>query len=145
MDCLSFQGLKILHDLGVVVSPTSIIKKRRKKTTCKTAIKQIIETVTRCVNHKQEFTGNASGLSPTAGLESDTEVTSLAACVESETADLPCHAAVTEVKQTQHSTILVVVKVVQKSIYFFLLHVKLMINLIQEIIQFRTLFQNQSQ
>lgn len=67
------------------------------------------------MNHKQEFTGNASGLSPTAGLESDTEVTSLAACVESETADLPCHAAVTEVKQTQHSTILVVVKVVQKS------------------------------
>lgn len=31
-------GLKILHDLGVVVSPTSIIKNKI-KTTCKTARK----------------------------------------------------------------------------------------------------------
>lgn len=67
------EGLKILHDLGVVVSPTSIMKK--KKQIVKQHEKQIMETVTTYVNHKQEFTRNASGLSPTAGLESDTEVT----------------------------------------------------------------------
>lgn len=65
-----------------------------------------METVTTYVNHEQEFTRNASGPSTTAGLESDTEVTSLAACVESETEDLPCHAAVvqSQADKTQYHT-----------------------------------------
>ena len=68
--------------------------------------KQIMETVLTYVNHKQEFTRNASGLSPTAGLESDTEVTSLAACGDSETQGLPCHSAVveSEADKTQYHT-----------------------------------------
>lgn len=96
--------MKILHDLGVVVSPTSIMKK--KKQLVKQQEKQIMETVSTYVNHKQEFTRNASGLSPTAGLESDTEVTSLAACGDSETQGLPCHAAVveSEADKTQYHT-----------------------------------------
>uniref|UniRef100_K1PW33 Uncharacterized protein n=1 Tax=Magallana gigas TaxID=29159 RepID=K1PW33_MAGGI len=99
------EGLKILHDLGVVVSPTSIMKK--KKQLVKQQEKQIMETVSTYVNHKQEFTRNASGLSPTAGLESDTEVTSLAACGDSETQGLPCHAAVveSEADKTQYHTV----------------------------------------
>uniref|UniRef100_A0A8W8JSA0 Uncharacterized protein n=1 Tax=Magallana gigas TaxID=29159 RepID=A0A8W8JSA0_MAGGI len=65
-----------------------------------------METVSTYVNHKQEFTRNASGLSPTAGLESDTEVTSLAACGDIETQGLPCHAAVveSEADKTQYHT-----------------------------------------
>nr|XP_034321927.1 uncharacterized protein LOC117688213 [Crassostrea gigas]XP_034321928.1 uncharacterized protein LOC117688213 [Crassostrea gigas] len=98
------EGLKILHDLGVVVSPTSIMKK--KKQLVKQQEKQIMETVSTYVNHKQEFTRNASGPSPTAGLESDTEVTSFAACGDSETQGLPCHAAVveSEADKTQYHT-----------------------------------------
>lgn len=65
-----------------------------------------METVTTYVNHEQEFKRNASGPSPTAGLESDTEVTSLSACVESETEDIPYHAAVVESQadKTQYHT-----------------------------------------